>query len=186
MRACILYGERSSCVKLVYGDQPHKPEILSSWRATNTCLMNKIPCQVIGVFMKSTEQGAMPLVVLKTEDQKCIPIYVGLWEALSISNAIRGELLPRPITHDLFIDFLERFFISISALQVDSLEDGVFYSKLFLLTDTKEEIIDCRPSDGIAIALRANAPIYVDESVRAAAGVDMPVLANFQEITTFL
>ena len=148
--------------------------------------MRLLPCSILGVFMKVTEQGAVPTVVLETGEGAHVPIYVGLWEALSISNAIRGEVLPRPITHDLIADLLGKCEINIQALQIDSLEGGVFYSKLLYSFNGHSDIIDCRPSDGIAIALRVAAPIFLDESVCSAAAVDRSELADLKDIRTFL
>lgn len=148
--------------------------------------MAKIPCEVFGVFVKVTEEGAVPLVVLKTTENVCVPIFVGLWEAVSIFNALRGEVLPRPITHDLLIDLLDRFTITVDALQVDSLEDGVFFSTISLAANGSNELLDCRPSDGIAIAIRARAPIFLDEQVCRDAGVKRSELEGLRDIAQFL
>lgn len=148
--------------------------------------MDLISCTIRGVCMKVTEQGAVPTVILETDTGSCIPIYVGLWEALSISNALRGEMLPRPITHDLFPELFGKYAITVQSLQVDSLEDGVFYSRLVLQHNGKEEILDCRPSDGIAIALRVNAPIFVDEEVNRIAGIDKEDLADLKDLSMVL
>ena len=148
--------------------------------------MQLLPCSILGVFMKVTEQGAVPTVVLETEEAGNVPIYVGLWEALSISNAMRGEVLPRPITHDLFADLLGKCEINVHALHIDSLEGGVFYSKLLFSFNGHSDILDCRPSDGIAIALRVAAPIFMDESVCTAAAVEKSELSDLKDIRTFL
>ena len=93
--------------------------------------MAELACRVRGVFLSMSEQGAAaPTVLLEIPSGDCIPIYIGLWEAISIRNAIKGEVLPRPITHDLFVEVLKRFNATVTALSIDSLEDGIFYAKL--------------------------------------------------------
>jgi hypothetical protein len=67
--------------------------------------------------------AAAPMVLLELPGGDCIPIYIGLWEAISIRNAIKGEVLPRPITHDLFVEVLKRLHATVTALSIDSLED---------------------------------------------------------------
>ncbi|HDR73896.1 MAG TPA: bifunctional nuclease family protein [Methanoculleus sp.] len=148
--------------------------------------MSFISCGVLGVFMAITERGGAPTVVVETADDKCVLIYVGLFEALSISHALKGEILPRPITHDLFIDLLEKFSISVLSLHIDSLDGGVFYSKLTCTGDHEKQTIDCRPSDGIAIALRADAPILIDKEVVDCAGVARDELGDLKDIANFM
>jgi bifunctional DNase/RNase len=128
--------------------------------------------------------GAAPTVVLDTGSDSTIPIYVGLWEAISINNALISEMLPRPITHDLIVDLFKRFDITLDALHIDSLEEGVFYAKLLLSQGSRTEVMDCRPSDGIAIALRYQAPIMIEDAVVASAAVkrdDLPRMVDLKE-----
>ncbi|WP_333582900.1 bifunctional nuclease family protein, partial [Methanoculleus bourgensis] len=98
-------------------------------------------CRVQGVFMSVSEMGAAPTVVLDAGGDSTIPIYVGLWEAISINNALNSEMLPRPITHDLIVDLFRRFDITLDALHIDSLEEGVFYAKLLLSQGSRTEIM---------------------------------------------
>jgi bifunctional DNase/RNase len=131
-----------------------------------TIAMDEQRCRVRGVFFSISELGAAaPTVVLELPAGDCIPIYIGPWEAISIRNALKGEVLPRPYTHDLFVEVLKRLHATVTALSIDALEDGVFYAKLHVKQDGVVEVVDCRPSDGIAIALRTNAPITVEEGV---------------------
>ena len=134
--------------------------------------------------MSVSDMGAAPTVVLDTGSDSTIPIYVGLWEAISINNALISEMLPRPITHDLIVDLFRRFDITLDALHIDSLEEGVFYAKLLLSQGSRTEIMDCRPSDGIAIALRYQAPIMIEDAVVASAAVkrdDLPRMVDLKE-----
>ncbi|RPJ50669.1 MAG: bifunctional nuclease family protein, partial [Methanobacteriota archaeon] len=93
--------------------------------------------------------------------------------------------LPRPITHDLFIDLIRSFGLSLEELHIDSLEDGVYYAKLILSQGAHREIMDCRPSDGIAIALRAGAPIMVENDVVEAASVKKENLPRIVDIHNY-
>ncbi|MFA5614351.1 MAG: bifunctional nuclease family protein [Methanoculleus sp.] len=141
-------------------------------------------CRVQGVFMSVSEMGAAPTVILDAGVDSTIPIYVGLWEAISINNALTSEMLPRPITHDLIVDLLQRFDITLDSLHIDSLDEGVFYAKLLLNQGSHTETMDCRPSDGIAIALRCKAPIMIEDTVVETASVekdDLPRMVDLKE-----
>jgi len=126
-------------------------------------------------------------VILTDGDEALhLPIFIGLWEAISINSAKIKEVLPRPFTHDLFLELLDKFSISMRFLQIDSIENGVFYAQLVLSADHHEEYIDCRPSDGIALALRGEVPIFVDETVLMSAGQSIQDLPKMVDLSTFL
>ena len=104
--------------------------------------MDERRCRVRGVFLSMSEQGAAaPTVVLELPGGDCIPIYIGLWEAISIRNAIKGEVLPRPITHDLFVEVLRRFNVVVTPVSVHSLGEGNSY--LLCLIDSMWECRRC-------------------------------------------
>jgi hypothetical protein len=149
--------------------------------------MTQIRCEVKGVFVAVSEGATVPLVVLTDGDDALhLPIFIGLWEAISINSAKIKEVLPRPFTHDLFLELLDKFSISLRFLQIDSIENGVFYAQLVLSADHHEEYIDCRPSDGIALALRGEVPIFVDETVLLSAGQRIQDLPKMVDLSTFL
>lgn len=148
--------------------------------------MTQIRCEVKGVFVAVNDATTVPLVVLTDGGEQSLPIFIGLWEAVSINSAKNKEILSRPFTHDLFLDLVTKFSITVHYLQIDSIEDGVYYAQLVLSSDHHQEFLDCRPSDGIALALRAEVPIFVDENVLASAGqktVDLPPMVD---LSTFL
>jgi hypothetical protein len=136
--------------------------------------------------MAVSEMGAAPTVLLDTGGESMVPIYIGLWEAISISNALNSEVLPRPITHDLIIEVFRNFEITLDALQIDALEDGVFYAKLLLRQGSRTEVMDCRPSDGIAIALRYPAPIMIEDTVVEMAAVKKDGLPGMVDLKDYL
>ena len=149
--------------------------------------MTQIRCEVKGVFVAVSEGATVPLVILTDGDGALhLPIFIGLWEAISINSAKIKEVMPRPFTHDLFLELLDKFSISLRFLQIDSIENGVFYAQLVLSADHHEEYIDCRPSDGIALALRGEVPIFVDETVLLSAGQKIQDLPKMVDLSTFL
>jgi hypothetical protein len=148
--------------------------------------MTQIRCEVQGVYVAVSESATVPVVILTDGSDRRLPIFIGIWEAVSINSAINREVLPRPFTHDLFLDVMERFMISMKFLQIDSIENGVYYAQLSLVSEKHDEYIDCRPSDGIALALRGEVPVFVEESVLASAGQDATTLPALVELSTFL
>jgi uncharacterized protein len=148
--------------------------------------MTQVKCEVKGVFVAINDAATVPLVVLSDGSERVLPIFIGIWEAVSINSAINHELLPRPFTHDLFIDLCEKCAITLRFLQIDSIEDGVYYAQLVFMTGGHDEYLDCRPSDGIALALRGNVPIFVEESVLASAGQKNEDLPQVIDLAAFL
>jgi bifunctional DNase/RNase len=148
--------------------------------------MPQVKCEVKGVFVATNDETTVPLVLLTNGSGQCLPIFIGLWEAVSINSARNREVLARPFTHDLFLDLLTKFSITLHSMQIDSIEEGVYYAQLVLSTDSHVEHIDCRPSDGIALALRADVPIFVDENVFVSAGQKTEELPSMIDLSAFL
>ena len=147
--------------------------------------MQQVRCEVRGVFVAINDAATVPVVVLTDRAGRRLPIFVGLWEAVSINSAQNKEVPPRPFTHDLFLDLMGKFAISVRQSDIDSVEEGVYYAHLVLSSGGRTEFLDCRPSDGIAVALRANAPVFVDEALLAAAGQEESI-SSMVEISAFL
>ncbi|HNQ63218.1 MAG TPA: bifunctional nuclease family protein [Syntrophorhabdaceae bacterium] len=116
-----------------------------------------------------------PIVLLKDlEDKDVLPIWIGLLEASSIATALENINTPRPMTHDLVKNLLDKLGVKIVRIEVNDLKDNTYYALLHLDVDNRRLVIDSRPSDAIAIALRTNAPIFVEESViKRSAKVDL-------------
>ena len=148
--------------------------------------MTQVRCEVRGVFVATSDAATVPLVVLSAGEDLQLPIFIGLWEAIAINSAINREVMPRPFTHDLFLDLMAKFSITLKYLQIDCIENGVFFAGLVFSANHQDEYIDCRPSDGIAVALRGNAPVFVDESVLATAGQKSSELPQITDLSTFL
>jgi bifunctional DNase/RNase len=107
-----------------------------------------------------------PIIILKIEEgEKTVPIWIGLLEATSIASALQDIKFDRPMTHDLFKNFMETLQVSVSKIEVCDLKDNTFYARIYFASDAGAFDMDARPSDAIAIALRFKAPIYVDQKV---------------------
>jgi bifunctional DNase/RNase len=107
------------------------------------------------------------LIVLKEKDgNRILPIVIGLNEASAIKIKISGLNPPRPLTHDLLHSTIENLEASVIRIIIDKLEENTFHAKLVIKTNSgQERVIDARPSDSIALAVRAHAPIFVEDSV---------------------
>ncbi len=108
----------------------------------------------------------MPIVILKDpEDRRALPIWVGIFEANAIALELEKVSTPRPMTHDLLKNILEGLGITVQQVIVNDLKENTFYATIELNHNGSVVTIDSRPSDAIALALRANAPIFVTEKV---------------------
>ena len=107
-----------------------------------------------------------PIIILKTEDHdQAIPIWIGLLEATSIASALQNIEFERPMTHDLFKNLSQLLNISVTSVEVCDLRDSTFFALIHFDGGDRPFTMDARPSDAIAIALRFQAPIYVDDKV---------------------
>jgi bifunctional DNase/RNase len=110
--------------------------------------------------------GKQPIVLLKTADgNKFLPIWIGHPEAAAILMRLQDAATPRPMTHDLFTDILERLEARVVRIAVTELRENTFYALITVAVDGTEIEIDSRPSDAIALAVRAEAPIYAADAV---------------------
>jgi len=119
---------------------------------------------IAGMTMDPTSNT--PIIILKPDDDdRAIPIWIGLLEATSIASVLQNIKLDRPMTHDLFKNLLDRLQIAVVKIEVCDLKENTFYAKIHFSSDGKLFSMDSRPSDAIAIALRFDAPIYIDDQV---------------------
>jgi len=129
-----------------------------------------------GISYSQTQSGAYALVLSEEDGERTLPIIIGALEAQSIAIALEKEIKPpRPLTHDLFKSFADRFNIVVKQVIIHKLVDGVFYSSLICECDKIEEIIDARTSDAIALATRFNAPIFTFENILDKAGIILKI-----------
>jgi bifunctional DNase/RNase len=110
--------------------------------------------------------GKQPIVLLKTADgNKFLPIWIGHPEAAAILMKLQGAATPRPMTHDLFTEILGQLEARVVRIAVTELRENTFYALITVAVDGSELEIDSRPSDAIALAVRAGAPIFVADAV---------------------
>lgn len=106
------------------------------------------------------------IVLKEKEGSRQFPIVIGFLEASSIKMKLSGMHMPRPMAHDLLVSVIKGLDAKLEKLVIDKLVDNTFHAKLVLTaSDGSERIIDCRPSDGIALAVRSSAPIFAEEEV---------------------
>jgi uncharacterized protein len=107
-----------------------------------------------------------PIVILKDlEEKDVLPIWIGLLEASSIATALEKVQTPRPMTHDLLKDVLDNLGAKIIKIEINDLKDNTYYAMIHIEFEKRRMVIDARPSDAIALALRVGANIFVDENV---------------------
>lgn len=134
--------------------------------------MSLVRLKIKGISYSQTQNGAYALILNEVDGNRKLPIVIGAFEAQSIAIALEKEISPpRPLTHDLFKNFSDRFDIVVKQVIIHKLVDGVFYSSIICERDKIEEIIDARTSDAIALALRFNAPIFTYKTILDKAGI---------------
>jgi uncharacterized protein len=108
----------------------------------------------------------MPIIILRDkEGQRVLPIWVGIFEANAIALQIENIATPRPMTHDLLKNVIEDLRGNVEKIVVSDLRENTFYALIFLRVNGESLAVDARPSDAIALALRARAPIFVEDAV---------------------
>ena len=126
---------------------------------------DKIRVTVLGISYSHLQQGAYLLLLAEENGSRRVPVVVGKSEAQSI--AIRMEKLapPRPMTHDLMVNISEQFGIAYKEVYIYRFDNGIFYSILAMTDGVKRVEIDARTSDAVAIAMRCDAPIYIEDEL---------------------
>ena len=130
--------------------------------------------EIVGVRIEMPSN--QPIVLLKEVDgSRFLPIWVGAVEATAIAFAQQGMVAQRPLTHDLIANILEAADLTMTAVQVVQLKDGIFFAELQVRTDSGTVLkISARPSDAIAIALRTKSNILADSDLLDEVGIDIP------------
>jgi bifunctional DNase/RNase len=131
----------------------------------------KVKLNILGLSYSQTQSGAYALVLAEEEGERRIPIIIGGVEAQSIAIKLEGLEPPRPLTHDLFLNFAKAFHVQLLEVVIYKLEEGIFYSELVCVKEEEVVRIDSRTSDAVALALRFNCPIFTYEEILAKAGI---------------
>jgi len=138
--------------------------------------MSLVRLNIKGISYSQTQSGAYALILSEVDGERKLPIVIGAFEAQSIAIALEKDIRPpRPLTHDLFKNFSDRFNIVVKQVIIHKLVDGVFYASLICERDGTEEIIDARTSDAIALALRFSAPIFTYKNILEKAGIILKI-----------
>ncbi|WP_208028550.1 bifunctional nuclease family protein [Rhabdothermincola sediminis] len=117
--------------------------------------------------------GNTPVVLLRelAEERRILPIFIGQPEATAIAFAIDGVVTPRPMTHDLMKDLLDELGATVERVVITELSEGTFFAEIHLSVGAAAHQVSSRPSDAIALALRAGCPIFAEEAVLSEAGL---------------
>ena len=130
-----------------------------------------IPVNVLKISYHP-ESRSYAVILKEITGQKCLPVVVGSFEAQSIALAIEVVNTPRPLTHDLICDLIKGIDGTLSSVKINHLDDGVFFAQMEIYSqELGKRVIDARPSDAIAVALRLNAPILVAKEIIKKAGI---------------
>jgi bifunctional DNase/RNase len=125
-----------------------------------------------------------PMVILREGDgdrRRLLPIMIGDNEALAIHTAMEGVTPPRPLTHDLLTLVVQRLGGTLERVLITEIRDHTFYAELHLRTAAGEVVVSCRPSDAVALAVRSQAPVFAEDALLDAEGVEVPEDADGEE-----
>jgi len=143
--------------------------------------MGKINLQVIGLI-QGTADGSYSLLLEEQDGTRRLPVLIGAFEAQAIALAIEKKKLNRPLTHDLFEKVIELSSIKPVEVLIHNLLEGIFYAQLQFENEAGSHWIDCRPSDGIAIALRMDLPIKINSEIMDKVSISMDDLQVIEEV----
>lgn len=134
--------------------------------------MQKVRLTIKGLSYSERQTGAYALLLAEENGQRKLPIVIGGFEAQSIAIALEKAVTPpRPLTHDLFKNVLGIFQVTVKEVVIHKIKDGVFFASIIAEREGREEVIDARPSDAVALAVRYQCPIYTTEDVLEKAGM---------------
>ena len=138
-------------------------------------MSSKIKVKVLGLSFSNSRGENIPYIVIlgRPEDKIRIPIIIGASEAQSIAIALEKVPAPRPLSHDIFATLTREFNVEVREVVIYEYSEGVFLAKLICQNEEMVKEIECRPSDGIAIALRMDIPIYTYQQIFDEAGVSI-------------
>ena len=131
--------------------------------------------RVVGVYehkVSEEDHQSEYVVLVRDKKERTVLIVIGRFEAMAISLVLEGHTADRPLTHDLLNNVITKLGGKIERILIDDLWNSTYYAKISIATDGKQVEIDSRPSDAIALALRAKAPIFMAEHVLQTAGLN--------------
>lgn len=134
-------------------------------------IVEKIKLEILGLSPSQSQTGSFALVLGEEYGNRRLPIIIGMFEAQAIAIEIEKIQPNRPMTHDLFKSFANAFNYKIKEIVISELREGIFFARIYCTDGLRDTIIDARPSDAIAIALRFNVPLYTYETIMSEAGI---------------
>ncbi|MDR1367280.1 MAG: bifunctional nuclease family protein [Candidatus Accumulibacter sp.] len=132
-----------------------------------------VQLKILGLTFSQVQTGAYALILAEEGGSRRIPIIIGTPEAQSIAIYLEKLQPPRPLTHDFFIAFAQNMNVRIKHIYIHSYIDGIFHSQVIFETEERTFAMDARTSDAIALAIRCDAPIFIDEDIMNEAGILM-------------
>ena len=129
--------------------------------------------KIVGITFSQVQAGAYALILAEEGGNRRIPIIIGTPEAQSIAIFLEGLDPPRPLTHDLFMDFAKKLNVKLKQVNINQYQDGIFCSEVIFDTGERSFRMDARTSDAIALAVRVEAPIYISEEIMREIGILM-------------
>jgi uncharacterized protein len=133
--------------------------------------VEKIKLEILGLSPSQSQAGSFALVLGEEYGNRRLPIIIGMFEAQAIAIEIEKIQPNRPMTHDLFKSFAKAFNYTVSEIVISDLKEGIFFARIHCTDGVRDTVIDARPSDAIAIALRFNVPLYTYEIILSEAGI---------------
>ena len=144
-----------------------------------------IEMKVMGIAL-DTRTGSPIVVLHDIDNRKALPIWIGSAEASAIIRKIENISVSRPMTHDLIVQIVEKLEGAIDRVEINDVEKETYFANIYLTTkDNQEVVIDARPSDAIAVAIRVDAPIYVTANVLANGSVSCDAAKDEEEAQEF-
>lgn len=134
--------------------------------------MSRCRLELVGITYNQIESGVYAVILRQAGGTRRIPIIIGYPEAQAIECKLQEVVTPRPLTHDMIINFMEEFGIRLKEIEIRRLPSGVFAADLIFTDGSQTRTVDSRSSDAIALAIRADAPIYTSSEVLEEAGFD--------------
>jgi bifunctional DNase/RNase len=144
--------------------------------------LQKVQCEILGLSSSPSTGGAYAILLKEIDGARRLPIIIGAFEAQAIALEIEGIKPPRPLTHDLLKQVIDNLGGSVVEIVISELRENTFYAKIVLEISGLSNEIDARPSDAIALSVRAQSPIFVAESVLETAGF-VPTDESEKELT---
>lgn len=145
--------------------------------------MATVPVELNKIVISETG-GTQVIVLREQKGSRLVPIWIGMPEALAIHRKVQGEAPPRPMTHDLLVDVIEKLGGKVAKIVIDQFVStptgGTFHAKIAVQQGNDTVMVDARPSDAVALAIRVDAPIFIEESILKEEGHD-PIQAREAE-----